>query len=246
LTIKNIFKIHFFFYVVAFIAFLTGLFRDFVMLTSIIFIHEMGHIIGALICRWQIEKVIILPFGGITIFNELVNSSLKKELIIVLFGPLFQCLFYYLIGRNNMIFTNMHYAVLLFNLLPIYPLDGSKILNIIFNKVFSFKFSNILNIIISYIVIVLIIVVGIINRMNILFLLIIMFLFKKVIEEHTNLGILFNKFLLERHLYNFNFRKKKRIKKISEMQKSKEHIFYIAGKYKKEKEILAKRFDNKR
>jgi len=231
--------------VVAFIAFLTGLFKDFVIFTSIIFIHELGHIIAALICKWKIEKVIILPFGGITIFNELVNSSLKKELIIVLFGPLFQCLFFYLVGRNNHIFSNMHYAILLFNLLPIYPMDGAKILNIVFNKLFSFKFSNILNIIISYIVIVLIVIIGIINRMNILFLLIIMFLFKKVIEEHTNLSIIFNKFLLERHLYNFNFKRKKRIKRVSEMQKSKEHLFYIAGKYKKEKEILAKRFAEK-
>jgi len=245
LITKNIFKIHFFFYVVAFIAFLTGLFKEFIIFSSIIIVHEMGHIVGALICKWKIEKVILLPFGGITIFNEYINSSLKKELFIVLLGPIFQCLFFYLVGRNNIIFTNTHYAVLLFNLLPIYPLDGSKILNIFFNKIFSFKFSNILNIIISYIVIVLIIYIGIVNHLNILFVLIIIFLLKKVIEEHTNLDNIFNKFLLERYLYNFNFRKEKRIKRIDQMQKSKKHIFFIKGKLKTEKEILAKRFDNK-
>lgn len=243
LTIKNIFKIHFFFYVIALIAFLTGLFKEFVIFTSIIMIHEIGHIIGAIICKWKIEKIILLPFGGLTIFNEPVNSSLCKELLIVLLGPIFQCFFFYFVGRGNYIFTNTHYAILIFNLLPIYPLDGSKILNILSNTIFSFKTSNALNIIISYIVIIIVIFIGLIKHMNILFILIIIFLLKKVIEEQTNLDNIFNKFLLERYLYNFNFKMTKKIKRLKQMQKSKNHIFHINNKLYSEKIILKKYFD---
>jgi stage IV sporulation protein FB len=83
-------KIHIFFYLVALIAVLTGLFKEFLVLTSIIVIHEIGHIVAAIYFKWNIDKIIILPFGGLTLFNEKINRPLNEELIILLFGPIFQ------------------------------------------------------------------------------------------------------------------------------------------------------------
>lgn len=52
---------------------------------------------GLLYYKWRIEKIIILPFGGLTIFNEFVNKRIKEEFVILILGPLFQITFYYLL-----------------------------------------------------------------------------------------------------------------------------------------------------
>ena len=47
-----------------------------------------------------------------------------------------------------------HYGILAFNLLPIYPLDGGKLLNIMLNNFMPYKISFKTSIIISYLFIV--------------------------------------------------------------------------------------------
>ena len=83
---KKIFKIHPIYYLTAIITIITGNFKDFTLVTLIIIIHELGHISAAIYYKWNIEKIIILPFGGITIFNEYLNRPIKEELIIALAG----------------------------------------------------------------------------------------------------------------------------------------------------------------
>ena len=102
---KNIFKIHILFYITGLICFITGFFKNFIIFTSIILIHELGHITSALIFKWNIEKVIILPFGGITIFNERIDKSLLEEFIIAIMGPIFQIIFM-IIFKENTLFYN--------------------------------------------------------------------------------------------------------------------------------------------
>ena len=57
---------------------------------------------------------------------------------------------------------------------------------------------------------------------------------------------LFNKFLLERYLNQFKFRKKKTINSVDKMKKDYKHLFYINGKYLTESYFLKKMFDIKR
>ena len=59
---------------VAFIAVITGNFKGFLLFTLIIIIHELGHILAALFYKWHIEKVLLLPFGALTIFHEKINK----------------------------------------------------------------------------------------------------------------------------------------------------------------------------
>ncbi len=233
---KNIFKIHFFFYITGLICFLTGNFKNFIIFSSIIIVHELGHIIGALIFKWKIEKIILLPFGGITIFNENIDKSLKEEFVIAILGPLFQFVFY-LLYRNNEIFNYYNIAILLFNLLPIYPLDGSKIFNVIFNLFLPYKLSHVLSIILSFVFIIGIILYKI--DLSIILIFIIIELFKEILKHKYY----FNKFLLERYLNDFNYKKHKVIKKIYSMKKQTKHIFYINNKFYTEKEIIRKLFD---
>lgn len=239
LTIKNIFKIHPLFYLVAFVCFITANFKNFIIFSAIIIVHELGHILGAIIFKWKIDKIILLPFGGITIFQEDIDKSLKEEFIIAILGPLLQLTFYFLY-RNNQIFNYYNLIILLFNLLPIYPLDGSKIVNILFNKFISFKKSHIVTIIISLLTLVIIILS---IRYNILLYLILLFIVLEVFKEITKHNYYFNRFLLEKYLYNYNYKNKKIINNIKKMKKQTNHIFKINNKYYTEREIMRNLFD---
>lgn len=241
---KNIFKIHPLYYLCALICIITGLFKSFIYISIIILIHELGHILAALICRWNINKVILLPFGGITIFNEFLNKSLKEEFFILISGPIFQIIICYILNPffNDFLFMKYNYFLLIFNLLPIIPLDGSKLINIILNKMISFYNSHLLTIFISIISVFIIITYGLIKN-NLICLIIIVFLIIKIIDEYIKHDYIFNKFLFERYNYKFKFNKKKNIKgyNLKKMKKDTKHMFYI-NRFYTEDEILEKRF----
>lgn len=238
---KNIFKIHFLYYLVALICFLTGHFKEFIIFSSIIIVHELGHILTSFIFKWKIDKVILLPFGGITIFKELIDKPLKEEFLIAIMGPIFQLIFFFLY-KDNAIFSYYNIVILLFNLLPIYPLDGSKIINILCNNILSFKYSHILTSILSVITLSFILVLGI-YKFQLLIMLILLFLIIEVVKEIYKHDYYFNRFLLERYLYNFNFKRQKTIKNIQQMKKQTKHTFFYNNKYYTEREIMRKRFD---
>ena len=164
MIIKNLLKIkiHPLFYLFAFLSSITGLFYEFVIFTIIIFVHEMGHVTAGLLFKINIKKILILPFGGLTIFEMPINIRLYKEFLIAVMGPLFQIIFWlflYKINYCNSVFNYYNTFILLFNLLPIYPLDGSKIFNIIINKITSFKKSYFITFYTSIIIIILFIYV---------------------------------------------------------------------------------------
>ena len=239
LTTKNIFKIHPLFYLTAFICVITANFKNFIIFSSIIIVHELGHIIGAIIFKWKIDRVILLPFGGITIFQENIDKSLKEEFIIAILGPLLQLVFYFLYS-DNPTFNQYNLTILLFNLLPIYPLDGSKIVNILFNEFISFKRSHILTIITSFITLSVVILS---IKYNLLLYLILLFIVLEIIKEINKHNYYFNRFLLERYLYNNEYSKSKIIDNIKKMKKQTKHIFKINNKYFTEREIIRNLFD---
>lgn len=238
---KIIFKIHLLYYIVGLICIITGLFKDFIYITLLITIHEVGHILAALYYKWNIKKVVILPFGGITIFNELVNKKLKEEFLILVLGPIFQIIFYIilvLLKINNNIITSYHYNLLIFNLLPLIPLDGSKLVNIILNKILSFKYSHIITVIISLITLIFLFIRAFFLH-NLILLLILLFIMIKNIKEIKDHKYLFNKFLYERYNYQLEFKKIKIIKgiKIEHMKKDHKHLFF-SNRYYSEREVL--------
>lgn len=248
MNILNKVHIHSLYYLVAFISLITGLFKEFIIFTFIIGIHEIGHLIPAYFYKWKIEKIVVLPFGGITIFNEHINRPMKEEFVITIMGPLFQIFIFFIIGylfTYNEIFYNYHYAILFFNLIPIYPLDGSKLINILFNKLSSFKKSHLFSVYLSYISLIIVFVLLFSISLNLLFILVLLFLFLKVFDENKKHNYIFNKFLFERYLYKFNFHKRKVINetKLNKMKRDYKHLFYFNNNYHTEESILNKKFD---
>lgn len=196
--------------------------------------------------HWKIEKVIILPFGALTIFHEDLNKKIKEEFWIVIMGPLFQIVFtliiYLFYGMNDFIYYSL--IILGFNLLPIFPLDGSKILNLFFNKVTGFRTSHLLLIIVSILSIFVLLWQA---SFSLIFILIILFLIIRIFSEVKDHESLFNRFLLERYLKKYHFSKILKINSMDMrgMKRDYGHLFFDGKKYISEEYRLKKRFDFK-
>lgn len=237
-------KIHLLYYIVAIIVIVTGHFNEFLIFTILILIHEIGHILVALYYNWEIEKITIMPFGGLITFNSNLNKPIKEELLILIAGPLLQQIFYILatIIYPNPTLTNYNFAILFFNLIPIIPLDGSKLINLLLNKFIPFKKSNKITINIS----ILILITALIYlKLDLLLSLIIIFLIIKTIKQWKKQKYIFNKFLLERYLYKIKFKKIKLIKglNLKKTYRDHYHLFKNKNKIYQEKEELKKMFD---
>ena len=232
--IKSRIYIHPLYYLVAFISFFTGYFKYFSLYSLVIFIHELGHIFAGLILKWPIKKVSIYPFGCMTMFDK-ENSSDLEEFLILIYGPLFQILF-------NMIYpTKFHIFILIFNLLPIYPLDGSKILFLLFDKLFSYYKSYIYIFIISYITILILII----NNFDFISITIFLNLLYDVYKYNKNINNTMIKFFYERYKYRTKYKKDNIIigNNKYKMYKNKNNYFYIDRKCYDEIYILRKMFD---
>ncbi len=226
-----------FFYLFLLIIILTGNFNNVFPYFSLLLIHEIGHAITGIILGYKLDKITIYPYGGITTFNYPINIPLKCELFILIMGPIFQIIGYSVlkIFYNNIYLY--HYTLLFFNLLPIYPLDGGKILNILCGYVFNYLKSFYITYIISLIFIIIVIVYNIYYyNLNLIIMIIIMFI--KLLNIYKKRYYYYNRFLLERYLYNYNFNKIVIIKNGKCFYRDRKHII----NFQKEKEYLKKLF----
>ena len=145
-------KIHPTTWLVIAITVLTAHFQEMLMLLTIIIVHELGHAVGAAYFKWRIKSITILPFGGMVETEEYGNRTLREDLIVTILGPL-QHLWLFLIAfllysigiMEQSTFSTFVYvngAVCLFNLLPIWPLDGGKLLFLLLSLRYSFLHSH--------------------------------------------------------------------------------------------------------
>ena len=168
------------------------------------FIHELGHLITGIIVGMKPEKIEIMPFGvsiSFKINTKEYNIKIKrankleiKKIIVALAGPLTNFLIILIAGNlkidifKSLIIIYTNFLIMIFNLLPIYPLDGGRVLNgilyIIFGKRKAEKYINIISkIAVSAITIISSIAVLYIH--NIAIILIDIYLWYLIIKEDT-------------------------------------------------------------
>lgn len=191
------------------VSILTGTFLQLFILLLFVTIHEWGHFVAARFFGWKIEAIILWVFGGVMQTEEHLNRPVKEEMIVTICGPLqhlfiFICLFvidYFSLVSSSVIQIAYEYnlIILLFNLLPIYPLDGGKMLLHLFYRFFPFIISHRYIIIFSLSLCFLIIGITFVYHlipMTILF--VIMFLALENFREWKKIPYLFFRFLYQR------------------------------------------------
>lgn len=119
----------------------TGLFLEAICIGLILLIHELGHAGAAKAMGWRIQKVEMLPFGGKMETDEHAGRPLLEEWLVVLAGPfmhvpmlIISFLFLkagWMDAALYELFFELNAVIFLFNLLPVLPLDGGKMLQLI-------------------------------------------------------------------------------------------------------------------
>lgn len=250
---KKILKVNYLTYFFILSACMCGMFKECIILFLIIIFHEFGHIIAIKYFGYKINYVEILPVGGITSIQKDINSSLNHEIIISLSGIFMQLVLFVIsniLWQFNLldytlfqVFKKYNLSILVFNLLPIIPLDGSIFLRSLLEKIFSFYHAYIISMIISFISLVLFGYMNFILKLN--NYIIVVFLFYKILSYIQDYKYIENRFYLERFLHDYNYSKIKLTRSLKGMQKQRKHVFKIDNKLYSEHTVLRKYFSYK-
>lgn len=127
---------------------LTGYFLEAITLFSIVLVHELGHLAAASGFGWRVREVQLLPFGGVLVVDELGSVPTWEELVVSLAGPLqhvwliaLALLMKWLdVGTASWwdYFIEANIMIGLFNLLPVMPLDGGKVMQSLLGYLLSY------------------------------------------------------------------------------------------------------------
>jgi Zn-dependent protease len=111
-------------------------------ITVVVIIHELGHLLAMKIFNYSNVKIFFIPLIGAFTSGKKQEVSQKQLSIIILAGPLpgliIACILYYfnkdLKSDTVKMLANCFLFINLFNLSPIYPLDGGRIVETLFFK----------------------------------------------------------------------------------------------------------------
>lgn len=140
------------------IFYFTNQLRIYLIIMFFCMLHEIGHLIVGLILKMKPEKIEIMPFGLSISFYKKFDDNKIKEIFVVLAGPATSLALAVLSTTQEAVYSNL--LILFFNLIPLYPLDGGRIVKGILDIKLGVDEGNKIINKISYITIILLTVIS--------------------------------------------------------------------------------------
>lgn len=178
-----------------------------------VFLHEITHILVALKFGCKFYNIEFHIFGMKAELIDIDSLRENQKIIVYLSGALLNivlAIFFYIINikyNSSFIETsmNLNIGLAVFNLLPAYPLDGSRILEVILSKRMLFKKAQKIISIVSFSIAALFIIIAVIiyiflhslNLSMIIGAIIIIYITR--MEEHTTMYITMSNVIKKRH-----------------------------------------------
>lgn len=192
------FKIDINIFLVGLIFFIVNQFYMYILFMIFVIIHECFHLLAGIVLGYKVKNLKIMPLGvsvGFKEKEEEYNTKIRKsnmnnvkKIIILLMGPISNIVIagmFLVLNKPEPVYINIVIAI--FNLLPIYPLDGGQILNrilrIFYSNFESYKISNSINNIMMSILTALASIVLLYTK-NIAIIFIVIFMWYLIIKEN--------------------------------------------------------------
>lgn len=195
----------------------------------------MGHFLTGYFLKLKVKEISLFMFGGVTIFDEDLNLNIFKELLVVVMGPVVQMLFYMLVYyfytkgfvsvSTMKKVSTINLILLEFNLLPILPLDGAKILNNILDLILSYDLAHKVSLVVSFLALPLVFLFD--NKLIII--LVVISLLVRLFEEINWHKFRINKLLLERKLKGIKFKKLREFESLTKVKRNVTYYRFING-----------------
>ena len=226
-----------------------GLFKEFSVVFISFTLHEVGHLFFLKLFNYKINKITIYPFGGVIDFINKPDflyryffisiGGILVNFILLVFGYIFNLP---LLIKINIIF-------IFFNLIPIYPLDGAKVLLCFMKFISPYYFAKKIIYYISLFLSLVFFIFLFLNLNAYIFLFFLLIFCYLNYYGITKFHLEYNNFLLSRHINQNNKLKSKKIDKFNDPIKSIYYgynmLFDFDGFILKEEEVLNKFFKNK-
>ncbi|CDX03280.1 Zn-dependent protease [Desulfitobacterium hafniense] len=141
-------KVHPTFWLVLLAYGVLGLFTQALLIFLLVIGHELAHLLTAKAYGFRVNGLELYPFGGVAHCEDLFEGRRLEESMMALAGPVFNLVLLFgaqalrwegiWTGPTAEAFVQLNFWLAVFNLTPVLPLDGGRVVRALFCDAFGF------------------------------------------------------------------------------------------------------------